>query len=446
MLGGIEFVNVGIEDKEGIGVPQRAHEFALTLLHGLAVEAVREPGGGVGVEIPADGVGAVGLQRLKRIDGVALGFGHFLPVFVLHMAEDDDIFKRRLVEQQRRNGQQRVEPAAGLIHGLGDEVGGELLFKQLLVFKGIVVLGKGHRAGVKPAVDDLGHALHHAAALRAAQRDCVHKRAVQLDVGGAVVGHFPQLGNAADRVAAATGAFPDVQRRTPVAVAAESPVLHIFQPVAEAPLADALGYPVDGVIVAHEVVAHRRHADEPRFTRVIEQRRIAAPAERVIVLEFRRVKQQAAGVEVLEHLGIRFFHKQTGKRRFRRHAALAVHQLDKRQVVFAADLRIVLAEGGGGVDDTGTVGHCDIVGTGDVKALLVLFFGDLLGAGVQRLVFAPLQLLARKAGEHGVCRLIVRGEAAEHAVEQRLRHVIGAPVRRADLAVGVARVDAEGDV
>ena len=34
---------------------------------------------------------------------------------------------------------------------------------------------------------------------------------------------------------------PDVERGAPVAVAADAPVLHVFQPVAEAALADAVG-------------------------------------------------------------------------------------------------------------------------------------------------------------------------------------------------------------
>jgi len=105
VFGGVKAINVGVKHEKRIGVPQRAHEFALPFHNGLAMKAVRQPRRGVGIKIPADCVGAVGLQRFHRIDGVALGFAHFLAVFVLHMTEDDDVLIRRLVEQQRRDRQ-----------------------------------------------------------------------------------------------------------------------------------------------------------------------------------------------------------------------------------------------------------------------------------------------------------------------------------------------------
>ena len=65
-----------------------------------------------------------------------------------------------LAEQERADRQQAVEPAAGLVEGLADEVGGELLLKVLGVLVRVAPLGEGHRAAVVPAVDDLRHALH----------------------------------------------------------------------------------------------------------------------------------------------------------------------------------------------------------------------------------------------------------------------------------------------
>ena len=55
---------------------------------------------------------------------------------------------------------QGIEPSSGLVHGLRDELGRELLMEQLLILKGIMVLGKGHGSGVEPAVDDLRHPVH----------------------------------------------------------------------------------------------------------------------------------------------------------------------------------------------------------------------------------------------------------------------------------------------
>ena len=58
-------------------------------------------------------------------------------------------------------------------------------------------------------------------------------------------------------------ALPYIQRRSPVAVAADAPVLHVLNPVSETALADALRNPVDRVVVGDQVVAHRCHLDEP---------------------------------------------------------------------------------------------------------------------------------------------------------------------------------------
>ena len=73
MLRGVELVYICIEHEESVDVPECAHELALTLDNSLAVEAVGQPGSGVGVEIPADCVCAVGVERVERVNGVALG-------------------------------------------------------------------------------------------------------------------------------------------------------------------------------------------------------------------------------------------------------------------------------------------------------------------------------------------------------------------------------------
>ena len=93
------------------------------------MEALRQPRCGAGVKVPADGISAVSLKRLKRIDGVALGLAHLLSLLVLHMPEHDDIFKRSSVKEQGALRHERVEPPAGLIHRLGNKLRRELFFK-----------------------------------------------------------------------------------------------------------------------------------------------------------------------------------------------------------------------------------------------------------------------------------------------------------------------------
>ena len=59
--------------------------------------------------------------------------------------------------------------------------------------KRIVVLREGHRAGVEPAVDNFGHAVHLAAALRALYCNSVDIGAVQLNIVRAVRGRTHQV-------------------------------------------------------------------------------------------------------------------------------------------------------------------------------------------------------------------------------------------------------------
>ncbi len=194
VLGGIKAVDVRIQRVERVGVPQRAEELSLSLLHGLARELLGQPGSAIRVEVPADRIGAVGVQGIHRVDGIALGLRHLVAVLVEHEAHDNDVLEGRLVEQERCLRMQGVEPASCLVHSLGDEGCRELLLKQVLVLKGIVELGIRAGAGVKPAVDDLRDALHGAAAVGALDREIVHVWSVELGLKGpGIAGQLCQL-------------------------------------------------------------------------------------------------------------------------------------------------------------------------------------------------------------------------------------------------------------
>ena len=80
---------------------------------------------------------------------------------------------------------QRVEPAARLVDGLADEVGGELAVELVLVLEGVVPLRVGHRPAVEPGVGDLGDAPHLAIAAVgiAAEADGVDVGAVEVVEG-----------------------------------------------------------------------------------------------------------------------------------------------------------------------------------------------------------------------------------------------------------------------
>ena len=236
----VEVVNVGVQNEECIGVPERRQELTLSLDDGLIMEAVRQPWCGVRIEEPADGVGAMLLERIHRVDCIALRLTHLLSVLVLDMAQYEDVLVRCLIKEDRTLGEEGVEPSTGLIHGLTDELCRELGLEELLILERIVMLCIWHRAGIEPAVDHLRYTVHLAAAIRAAQGDLVYIRLVELDVlvahvVGAVAalalslqlcedlvvvrGTLAEFLDGADRLLLTTArAGPDVERGTPVTV------------------------------------------------------------------------------------------------------------------------------------------------------------------------------------------------------------------------------------
>ena len=222
-----------------------------------------------------------------------------------------------------------------------------------------------------------------------------------------VAGERCQLFAGTDRkLLAAVRALPDIERRAPVAVSRDRPVLNVLNPVAEASLADGLRHPVDFLIVPHEVVAHRSHLDEPGLARIVDERRAAAPAVRVVVLDLRGGKEQASLLEVLQHFRIcrdsALFNLLLGRlaahaRKFAGlclHLSLVVHHLDKGRVIAAAHTRIVLTEGRGDVDNAGTVGHRDILVRVDKESLFMLTRRRFRRTAVERLIGLVLELLA----------------------------------------------------
>ena len=93
-----------------------------------------------------------------------------------------------------------------------------------------------------------------------------------------------QLGERADRLHVLVRAAPHRQRRAPVALARQRPVDVALEPVAEAPVLDVLGVPVDRLVGGQQPVLDLAGGDVPGRLGVVEQRRAAAPAVRIGVL------------------------------------------------------------------------------------------------------------------------------------------------------------------
>ena len=254
------------------------------------METVWQPRCAVDIEIPADRVCSVFFQRIERIYGVSFGFAHLLPVLILYVAEDDHVLVRRFIKYQCRDCQQGVEPSTGLVHSLGYKVSRELLLEQFLIFKWVVVLCKWHGSRVKPAVDHLRNTMHLFAADRTLNGNRINVWAVKLDIFRAVIRHFLQFRDASDGMLVTALALPDIQRSSPITVPADAPILDIFKPVPKTLLSNTLRDPVDRIIVCDQIILYLRHLDEPRFPRIVKQRRITSPAVWITMLELRCVK------------------------------------------------------------------------------------------------------------------------------------------------------------
>ena len=84
--------------------------------------------------------------------------------------------------------------------------------------------------------------------------------------------------------------LPYGKRRSPVTVSGDAPVLDVLQPVAEAAFSNGFRDPVDLIVVFNQVVLYGRHLDEPGLSRIIDERRPAAPAVGIAVLKYRRLE------------------------------------------------------------------------------------------------------------------------------------------------------------
>ena len=231
-------------------------ESALGLADETRGESAGIAGGRGDVAVPAQRVGAALVEHRPGVDDVALGLGHLLAGLVQDVAERDHVAEGdRLGDglgsvEHGGLGVERVEPAAGLVDGLADEVGGEALVEAVLVLERVVPLGVGHRAGVEPGVGDFQHSPRRAAARCAADLDLVDDRTVRIGQVGLraaeLLRALAQFFEGADALDVGTlGAAPEGERRAPVALAADGPVDVVGQPVAVASGAGVLGMPVD---------------------------------------------------------------------------------------------------------------------------------------------------------------------------------------------------------
>ncbi len=260
----VKLIGVGIESKESIDIAQGAEEPAQHFADSVHIKAGGGPGRGHVEQVPADGIGAILFKELQGIDSIALGFRHLFPFLI----QDQVVNQHPLVGShpldEGGDGQQGIKPAPGLVDGFANKVCGKLAGKKLLVFKGIVVLGKGHGARVKPAVNDLGDPGHLALALGTSEMHIINIGPVQIQgIIHSFDGLFLQFRPGAHGFRMAALAAPDIQGSAPVAGAGKSPVVEVFQPVAEALFPHKRRIPFNSIVVFDQFVPEAGHLDIP---------------------------------------------------------------------------------------------------------------------------------------------------------------------------------------
>ena len=414
-------VDVRVEHVEAVRVPELEQELA----HGLADHVDRER---VAVprelreEVPAEGVRAVLVDHVPRHDDVAQRLRHLLALGVGDVAGHQAGPVRRAVEQQRRDRQQRVEPAARLVDRLADVVGREARLEVLLVLVRRVPLRERHRAGVEPDVDHLGHAAQRLAARWGRDLDLVHVRPVRVLEADAAEPLELVVRADADRLAGLVA--PHRQRGAPVALARDRPVDVVLQPLAEASVLDVLRVPVDRLVGGQQAVAQLRGGDVPGGLGVVDQRRPAAPAVRVRVQVGLLLEQAPASAQVVDDARVGVLDPQA---RELAHplleGAVELDGVDDGDALLLADAEVVLAERDRRVHDAGAVLGADEVGGHDRVAL-----GPELVGGDER----ERRLVA---GAEHVAAVEAIGDPhalAEHRLDARLGEhvaVLGAHVR-----------------
>ena len=233
-------------------------------------------------------------------------------------------------------------------------------------------------------------------ALRAGEGDLVDVGPVRVRERRA--GELLELGERADDADVPLLAAPDRQRRAPVALARQGPVDVVLQPVAEAPVLDVLGVPVDGLVGGQQPVAQARGRDVPGGLGVVQQRRAAAPAVRVGVLVGLGAQQAPAPAQVLDEVGVGVLDEAPGVRADALVVgAVEAHGVDDVQAVALPEAEVVLAEGDRRVHEAGAVVRGDEVAEQDGVAALAVGVGAQEAEG--RLVAHAVQRRAGEAGE-----------------------------------------------
>ena len=238
----------------------------------------------------------------------------------------------------------------------------------------------------------------------------------------------------------AAAALPDVQWCSPVTVTADSPVLDILKPVTETSLTNAFRNPVDGVIIADQILFNSCHLNKPGFSCIIDQWCITAPAVWVIMLKFRSIKQLAFFFKISQHHWVCFFNKYTGIWCLRSKIALTVYKLYKWKVIFTSYAAVVFTKCRRNVNDTGTIAHGNVIIAYNIVCFLALGCYIVTCTFEKRLIFLVFQIFTLVGFKNLICRLIILCKLAKYFVKKCLCHIISVSVCCFYFAISFIRI------
>ena len=282
-----------------------------------------------------------------------------------------------------------------------------------------MLLGIRHRARLEPAVEHLGRAVVGLAVLP--DDDLVDE--VLVEVGHLLARKLLELlrGADADHVRRVVVVDPHGDAAAPEAVSGDVPVARLLEPVAEALFAHVVRRPVHARVVLREALVEVLDADVPRVDRAVDERRVGAVAERIGVDDRRLVDELPLGLEALDDVLVAVlaeaalvFGNRVGER------AGVVERIGKgRHARFLADAEVVLAVGGGDMDDADAVIGRDVVVVEDAERALRALVGEVRE---KRLVLGTLQGIALSFPDELVLIFLLEDER-----KPRLGHDVDRP-------------------
>ncbi len=221
---GHPLTRVGVQHEESRRVPVGQQHLAHDIFEDFVADPARRPWRTTGEHVPAQRIGAVFVHERNGLEDVAEMLAHLAAVFRKDVTKTQHCAVTGLVEDERADRHQCVEPATGLIDRLGNEVGRIRIRKLLAGHMRIPELRERHRARVVPPVDDFGHPRLRLAALGTGESDLVDVRPMRIETGKIETGEGTKLRARRDAGEVAVFAAPQRERRSPVPITRQCPV------------------------------------------------------------------------------------------------------------------------------------------------------------------------------------------------------------------------------